>query len=47
MVVKDKKMLYRLELLEKISDDDKNTILKVVDSFLKEAQSNSTHNKLK
>lgn len=47
MMVKDKKMLYRLELLEKISNEDKNTILKVVDSFLKEAQSNNTHNKLK
>jgi hypothetical protein len=46
MVVKDKKMLYRLELLEKISEEDKSTILKVVDSFLKEAQANNTHNRL-
>jgi len=44
--VKDKKMLYRLELLEKISEEDKNTILKVVDSYLKEAQLNSTQNRL-
>lgn len=47
VMVKDKKMLYRLELLEKISEDDKQTILKVVDSFLKEAQLAHTHKKLK
>ncbi|MDG1145890.1 MAG: hypothetical protein P8N54_05300 [Flavobacteriales bacterium] len=47
VVVKDKKMLYRLELLEKISQEDKNTILKVVDSYLKEAQLNSTQKRLK
>jgi len=47
IVVKDKKMLYRLELLESISMEDKNTILKVVDSFLKDALVNSTQNKLK
>ena len=46
VIVKDKKMLYRLELLEKISQEDKNTILKVVDSYLKEAQLNSTQNRL-
>ena len=46
IIVKDKKMLYRLELLEKISEEDKNTILKVVDSYLKEAQLNSTQNRL-
>ena len=47
VIVKDKKMLYRLELLEKIPEEDKITILKVVDSFLKEAQLNSTQNRLK
>jgi transcriptional regulator with XRE-family HTH domain len=47
VIVKDKKMLYRLELLEKISDDDRNTILKVVDSLLKDAQLTHTHKKLK
>jgi len=31
-------MLYRLELLDKISEEDRNTILRVVDAFLKEAQ---------
>ncbi len=46
VIVKDKKMLYRLELLEKIPEDDRNTILKVVDSYLKEAQSKSTQDKL-
>ena len=46
-VVKDKKMLYRLELLDKIAEDDKNTILKVMDSFLKDAQTAHTHKKLK
>ena len=43
-VVKDKKMLKRIE--EKISQEDKITILKVVDSYLKEAQLNSTQNRL-
>jgi hypothetical protein len=33
-VVKDKKMLHRLELLEKIDPDDSETILKVVDNYL-------------
>lgn len=46
-IVKDKKMLYRLELLEKISGDDKQTILKVVDAFLKDAQLTHTHKRLK
>jgi transcriptional regulator with XRE-family HTH domain len=47
VLVKDKKMLYRLELLEKISDPDRETILSVVDSFLKDAQLNITSKKLK
>ena len=45
-VVKDKKMLYRLELLEKISPEDKNTILKVMDSLLKEAQTTNISKQL-
>jgi transcriptional regulator with XRE-family HTH domain len=45
--VKDKKMVYRLELLEKISKEDKETILKVVDSLLKDAQTEHTKKKLK
>ncbi len=47
VLVKDKKMLYRLELLDKIADDDRDTILRVVDSFLKDAQHHSTSKKLK
>lgn len=45
--VKDKKMIYRLELLDKISKEDKETILKVVDSLLKDAQTEHTKKKLK
>lgn len=45
--VKDKKMIYRLELLEKIAKEDKDTILKVVDSLLKDAQLTHTHKRLK
>lgn len=47
IVIKDKTMLYRLELLEKIAPEDKDTILKVMDSLLKDAQLNHTHKKLK
>ncbi len=39
-------MIYRLELLDKIGQEDRNIILRVVDSFLKEAQLNSTNFKL-
>ncbi len=46
VVVKDRKMLYRLELLEKISPEDRATILKVVDSYLKEAQASSLQGRL-
>jgi len=47
VLVKDKKMLYRLELLDKIAEEDRNTILRVVDAFLKEAQLTTTTKKLK
>ena len=47
VLVKDKKMLYRLELLDKISGEDRETILRVVDSFLKDAQHHTTSKKLK
>jgi hypothetical protein len=40
-------MLYRLDLLEKIDDDDRETILKVVDNYLTTGQSQTTHKKLK
>lgn len=46
VILKDKKMIYRLELLDKIGPEDRNIILRVVDSFLKEAQLNSTNFKL-
>ena len=46
-VVKDKKMLHRLELLDKIDDDDRETILKVVDNYLTSAQLQTTSKKLK
>ena len=47
VLVKDKKMLYRLELLDRISEEDRSTILRVVDAFLKEAQLTTTTKKLK
>lgn len=40
-------MLYCLELLDKISEEDRNTILRVVDALLKEAQLTTTSKKLK
>lgn len=46
-VVKDKKMLHRLELLDKIDNDDRDTILKVVDNYLTTAQLQTTSKKLK
>jgi len=46
-VVKDKKMLHRLELLDKIDEDDRDAILKVVDNFLTSAQLQTTTKKLK
>jgi hypothetical protein len=47
VMVKEKDMLYRLELLDKIPADEKQLILKVVDSLLKDAQMSNTHKKLK
>jgi hypothetical protein len=40
-------MLHRLELLEKIDEDDCETILKVVDNYLTSAQLQTIHKKLK
>ncbi len=40
-------MLHRLELLEKIDNDDRETILKVVDNYLTTAQLQTTTKKLK
>lgn len=47
VLVKDKKMAYRLELLDKISEEDRQTILKVMDSLLKEAQTATLDKKLR
>lgn len=46
LTVKDRKMLYRLEMLEKISEEDKNALLKVMDFYLKEAQTETMDKKL-
>jgi transcriptional regulator with XRE-family HTH domain len=46
LLVKDKKMLYRLELLQKIEEQDRNIILKVMDSLLKDAQLTLTQQRL-
>lgn len=40
-------MLHRLELLDKVDDDDRETILKVVDNYLTTAQLQTTTKKLK
>jgi hypothetical protein len=40
-------MLHRLELLDKIVDDDREAILKVVNNYLTTAQLQTTHKKLK
>lgn len=40
-------MAYRLELLDKISEEDRLTILKVMDSLLKEAQTATLDKKLR
>jgi transcriptional regulator with XRE-family HTH domain len=46
VVLKDKKMIYRLELLEKINKKERDTILHVVDSLLQTAQLATTQQKL-
>ncbi len=45
-IVKDKKMLYRLELLQKVSKKERDTILHVMDSLLQTAQLATTQQKL-
>jgi len=45
-VIKDKKMLYRLELLDRVSDEQRDTILEVMDSLLQTYQLSSTQQKL-
>lgn len=45
-IVKDKKMLYRLELLQKVSKKERDTILHVMDALLQTAQLTTTQQKL-
>ena len=45
-VVKDKKMIYRLELLQKIGQNERDRILYVLDSLLRDAQLTTTQQKL-
>jgi transcriptional regulator with XRE-family HTH domain len=40
------KMMYRLELLEKINPEERERILHVMDSLLRDAQTSDTHKKL-
>ena len=46
VLLKDKKMLYRLEILQKIKPDYKERILYMFDLMLKDAQNNSLQEKL-
>jgi len=46
IAIRDKKMLYRLELMEKIDKNQRATILEVVDSLLQSYQLSSTRQKL-
>ena len=45
-VIQDKKMLYRLELLQKIAQPERDRILLLMDSLLRDAQINLTQQKL-
>jgi len=45
-IIQDKKMLYRLELLQKIAQPERDRILLVMDSLLRDAQINLTQQKL-
>ena len=46
VLLKDKKMLYRLEILQKVSNSEKDRILYMFDLMLKDAQNNSLQEKL-
>ena len=46
VLVKDKKMIYRLEVLDKVSPSYKDRILYMLDVMLKDAQNNSLEEKL-
>lgn len=46
VLLKDKKMLYRLEVLQKVNPAYKDRILYMLDVMLKDAQNNSLQDKL-
>jgi hypothetical protein len=46
VLLKDKKMLYRIELLQKVNPAHKDRILYMLDLMLKDAQNNSLSEKL-
>ena len=46
LVLKDQKMAYRLELLQKIGSEHRERILYVLDTLLKDAQTNDLQQKL-
>lgn len=46
VVVKDKKMMHRLELLQQLQEEDRVALLKVVDHYLTTAHLQSTSKKL-
>lgn len=46
VMVQDKKMIYRLEELQKAKPEDKERILYVLDLMLKDAQNNTLREKL-
>lgn len=46
VLLKDRKMLYRLEILQKVNPAYKDRILYMLDVMLKDAQSNSLQDKL-
>ena len=46
VLLKDKKMLYRLEVLQKVNPTQKDRILYMLDLMLKNAQNNSLQEKL-
>ena len=46
VLVQDKKMVYRLEELQKVNPADKDRILYILDVMIKDAQSNTLQQKL-
>ncbi len=46
VLIKDKKMAYRLELLQKLGQEQRDKILYVLDTLLKDAQTNDVQQKL-